>query len=198
MKKCTKCREFKPLSDYFNDKSRKDDLYPWCKQCCNKKFIEYGHTKNGLLTQMYATQRNRSKNRNYKLPVYSKKELRNWLFSQKSFHTLYDNWVKSDFNKWLRPSIDRKDDYKSYTLDNIQITTWRQNNGRSHDDMRNGINNKRSKSILQYDLDSNFIKEYYSLSQAKRETRIDVSSIIKVCKNKRKTAGKFVWKYKPL
>ena len=42
----------------------------------------------------------------------------------------------------LAPSIDRKDDYKPYTFDNIQLTTWQQNKAKGHEDCKNGINNK--------------------------------------------------------
>ena len=33
MKTCTKCKRELPLTDFHNDKSRKDGLFPWCKQC---------------------------------------------------------------------------------------------------------------------------------------------------------------------
>ena len=32
-KQCTKCKEIKPLSEFYKDKNRKDGLYPQCKQC---------------------------------------------------------------------------------------------------------------------------------------------------------------------
>lgn len=52
------------------------------------------------------------------------------------------------------------------------------------------------KSILQYDLDGNFIKEWISSAEAGRKLKINQSNIIACCLNKRKKAGKSKWKYK--
>jgi len=40
-KKCFKCREVKPLSNFHNDKSRKDGLQAHCKYCQSKKTKQY-------------------------------------------------------------------------------------------------------------------------------------------------------------
>jgi hypothetical protein len=55
---------------------------------------------------------------------------------------------------------------------------------------------KRNKSVLQYDLKGNFIKEYESQSQASRETNISQGDISACCRNKQKTTGGFIWKFK--
>ena len=55
---------------------------------------------------------------------------------------------------------------------------------------------KLSKTVLQYDLNDNFIKEYKSLSEASKITNTQCGHISKVCKNIRKTAGGYKWKYK--
>jgi hypothetical protein len=50
-----------------------------------------------------------------------------------------------------------------------------------------------NKSIMQYDLEGKFIKEWNSISEASRYVKGDVSS----CLNKRqKTAGGYIWKFK--
>lgn len=54
---------------------------------------------------------------------------------------------------------------------------------------------KRSKKVLQYDLEGNFIKEYISLSEASRQNNINVSNICNVCNGKRKQANGYIWKY---
>lgn len=57
--------------------------------------------------------------------------------------------------------------------------------------------NAAKKSIIQYDLNDNFIKEWDSAIDATRELKLKSSSgITAVCKNKRKTAYGFKWKYK--
>ena len=54
----------------------------------------------------------------------------------------------------------------------------------------------KSKKILQYDLNNNFIKEWECLAEVERQTNISYSNIIACCRGKRKTAGKYIWKYK--
>jgi len=52
------------------------------------------------------------------------------------------------------------------------------------------------KSILQYTLDNIFVAEYISIQEAERQTNIFHGSILKCCKQKRKSAGDYIWKYK--
>lgn len=33
MKRCTKCGETKPVAEFSRDRSKRDGLYPWCKEC---------------------------------------------------------------------------------------------------------------------------------------------------------------------
>lgn len=55
---------------------------------------------------------------------------------------------------------------------------------------------KLKKSILQYDLQNNFIKEWLGFINIKKELNFDSSLIRKSCKNSQKTAYGFKWKYK--
>ena len=50
-----------------------------------------------------------------------------------------------------------------------------------------------NKSILQYDKNNNFIKEWDSIAEAKRKVGGDISAALA---GNQKTAGGFVWKYK--
>lgn len=54
---------------------------------------------------------------------------------------------------------------------------------------------KRSKKVNQYDLQGLLIKTYNSLSEASRETTVPIANICRCCKNERRQAGSFVWKY---
>lgn len=58
------------------------------------------------------------------------------------------------------------------------------------------IKGTRSKSVCQYDKQGNFIAEYYGASEAARQTGICNSRISGCCRGERKTAGRFIWKYK--
>ena len=59
-----------------------------------------------------------------------------------------------------------------------------------------GFNAHLSKSILQYDLEGNFIKEWDSINNAARYLNKDVTNISKALVGKYKTAYNFIWKYK--
>ena len=56
----------------------------------------------------------------------------------------------------------------------------------------------KSKSVLQFDLNDNFIKEYPSAMQVERENGFGHQNISKCCKGKYKTAYGYNWKYKEL
>ena len=58
------------------------------------------------------------------------------------------------------------------------------------------INGKKSKSVLQYDLQDNFIKEFPSINQVYRELGFAHTSISACCNGKQKTAHGYIWKYK--
>ena len=65
---------------------------------------------------------------------------------------------------------------------------------------KNGIisGKKRSKKVLQYDLDGNFIKEWNSIREAHYNTNISRMGISRCCSNRASyiTAGGYKWKYK--
>ena len=92
------------------------------------------------------------------------------------------------------PQINHKDEnLNNNCIDNLE---WCDNWYNSH--YGNHIENARKghfKKVNQYDLKNNFIKKWNSISEASKELNIDNSSISAVCKNKRKTAGGYIWKY---
>ena len=55
---------------------------------------------------------------------------------------------------------------------------------------------KLSKSVLQFDKQGEFVNEYPSTWEAARQTKINQGDISQCCLGKRKSAGKYVWKYK--
>jgi hypothetical protein len=72
--------------------------------------------------------------------------------------------------------------------------------GRKHSDyskIKNKINSPHRKSVAQFDLDGNLIKEYHSLREAAQSVNGDKSHISKVCKGlpKYKTSYGFKWSF---
>ena len=62
--------------------------------------------------------------------------------------------------------------------------------------VKNLINGKKSKPVLQFDLNDNFIKEYPSIRQVYRETGFAFQNIYTCCKGKLKQAYGYKWRYK--
>lgn len=156
----------------------------------------YDKTIKGVITTFYKCNVKNSKDRNHPLPKYTKEELSKWLFDCTNFKVLYENWVKSDYNKLKKPSIDRINDYKFYSFDNIQLITWEENFKKYNKDKIQEINCKQLSSVCQYDLENNLIRSYNSILSAQKYTGILSPHISRVCRGIRKSAGGFVWKYK--
>jgi len=195
-KKCTLCAIEKSTTEFPKHSQKIDGLNSWCRECTATKEIARSRTVKGMTTVIYTSQRQKSKRRGHIPPSYDKTELETWITSQPNFDTLYSGWVKSEYNTYLKPSIDRIDDYKPYSLSNIRLTTWQENNSKGHHDRKNGINNKASHAVKQFTLDGVFIAEYHSLCEAQRNTDVHQSHISRACKGIYKQSGGFIWKYK--
>jgi hypothetical protein len=194
-KTCTKCGEIKSVNAFCIKKGNKDGLSSHCKMCNLERERERQKTKDGIITRIYSDQKAKSKKRNHPVPAYTKQELKEWCFKQDMFHELYDNWVASGYDKMMKPSCDRTDDYLGYSLDRLQLMTWRDNKSKYQTDRMLGINNKQNKSVCGINIISAEKVEFHSTRQAERETGINQASISKCCLGKAKSAGGFKWEF---
>lgn len=209
MKKiCNKCLKELPINSFPKQKLGKNGYRASCKDCIKNTYLR---TKYGLVKKMLANQRAKSKKRNHPLPKYTFDELYQWCMSQEIFHKLYDTWVSSGYQTRYVPTCDRLDDYKPYTLSNIQLLSWQDNNCKHYSDVRLGKNTKSCRAVLCYDLQGNFVKEYHSIAEASRAVGTNHSNIRNVCEQKplrksnpdgsyryftpQKSMG-FIWRYK--
>ena len=53
----------------------------------------------------------------------------------------------------------------------------------------------RKKQVYQFTINGNFINAFKSVAQANKQTGVNKTSIAKVCRGERKSAGGFLWKY---
>lgn len=195
-KECIFCLELKPLNDFISEKRSKDGKSSKCKKCNCKQQKEFRKTKLGLINNIYDIQVVKSKKRNHRPPEYNRKEFTEWFLNHSDFDNIYNKWVESNYFTDLRPSVDRLDNKLGYSFNNIRLVTWYENNHKEFENRKNGINNDFSKTIVQYDLNMNFIKEHYSIRSASRELNCLHGGIMRCCKLKQSRAYGFIWRYK--
>jgi len=169
--------------------------------------------KNWWFSICYASQKSSSKKRNHKPPIYTKNDLIVWLFNDWLFNLLFDNYVNCGFVSSMKPSLDRLDDSKGYSLDNIQLMTWGENRTKSHMDRANGklrgggrhgypSRTRMGASIAQYSKTNIFIAYWSSFSSVGRAYNVHSTAISKCVKlntlrnetNYRTSAG-FIWRF---
>ena len=197
-KYCYACETSRAISFFSKDKNRSDGLKYECKICAKNIADAYKRTKRGLISKILQSQRSNVKKRNHKPPNYTLDELYDWVTLQPTFNKLYDNWVKSDYKKELIPSIDRKDDKLSYTFDNIQLMTWKENHDKAGEDIRKGklVSDKAHKAVIQLTKNGVYIDEFVSASEAARVTGANQASISSCCLGTYKTSGGYCWEFK--
>lgn len=147
---------------------------------------KYNRTLDGFFVRTYDNQVSHSKSRGHQLPKYTKKELRDWVLSQENFIDLWNCWVKSNYDRWKKPSVDRINDSLSYSLENIRLVTWKENSMKE--------SRKRSLPIIQIK-NNKIIRKFKSAVEAEKITNINRSSINACCRGVRKSAGGYNWDY---
>lgn len=192
-KVCRKCLQDIDINNFIKDKNSRDWLQSWCRDCKNKQKILYYRTKEWLIKSIFRSQKRISRERWHEQPKYTLSELLEWILKQDVFNDIFNNWEKNNYHKDYVPSCDRLNDYKWYSLDNIQITTFRCNYLKYCSDAKLWINNKRNRAVKQYTRDWIFIKQHYSLSEAHRSTWVCMSVIRNSILNKKTINSKFIW-----
>jgi len=195
---CTKCWQEKTLDSFWPDKQNtlRYNKASWCKECNNIRVKNKSKTKIGLLTKIYSKQKTISKIRNHQPPTYTKIELSEWFWKQINANEIYKTRKESWYLKELIPSVDRLDNNKWYSLNNIQLLTWKENESKQHKEIKNWTTVWYYKKVIQLTLEWTIINEYHSASYAARENWLTTWNITSVCRWASKTAWGFMWKYK--
>lgn len=98
-------------------------------------------------------------------------------------------WFRDKAYNMKKPSIDRKENNDHYQLDNCRFIEL-------SDNIAEKNRRNLSKSVLQYDLQGNFIKEWNSTREIERELGINHAGIVLCIQDKLKTSGGYKWRYK--
>ena len=197
-KKCSTCGITKNINRFTKIKNRIVKEKAQCKDC--EKIIKekLRCTKHGVALKLYDSQMQRCKRRKSNVPTYTKMEFKKWIMDQYEFHEIYDNWIMRGMKKEDVPSIDRKDDNLSYTIDNIQVMRWEDNDIKGSNDHKSGKIRYDQKKVIQYTTDGEYIAEYHAINEAERQTGINHANIVSCCKKRKRYshAGGFIWRYK--
>lgn len=94
-------------------------------------------------------------------------------------------WFRDKAYLLDQPSIDRKDNDGHYCIDNCRFIELVDNISKSH-----------RKTVLQYDLDGEFIKEWNSAREAERAFNFCFGTLFPCLKGITKTSKGSIWKYK--
>jgi len=203
-KECTKIRSKKNHEKIKNTDDFIKKRYVYAKQYRQDK----KRTVEGWYTKTYGRMTRDNKNK-FNLPLpFSKEEFIKWIQEnyKDKFKKLFQDYVDSDCDKYLNPSIDRIDDYKSYTFENMQLITWKENDVKG----TNGVKNKVScaevgkkycsKTVMQYDTENNLLMIFSSTHEVERVTGIDASAVAHACRQYKKGkpgyAKGYIWHYK--
>lgn len=184
MKTCETCKQLKELFDFPKSKTGKYGIRNHCRVCHNKKsrikhkeFMQRNPWYNS-----YYHAKNRCENVKYDHYKYYGGKGIKFLLTLKEVKQI---WFRDKAYLMKRPSIDRINSNGHYEYSNCQFIELTEN-----------ISKARRKTMMQFDLNDNFIAEYCSAREAERELGIDNSDIAKSAKGKIKHAGGFIWRYK--
>lgn len=196
-KRCKRCEEIKSFDLFSVSRSNKGGYNTLCKQCVCLRNKEYWRTPAGRVSQIYAIQVQTSKQRGHAAPAYDRKTLTTWAYTQ-GLDVLMNAWVDSGYDKQLIPSVDRRDPNQRYSLTNIRLVTWAENNDKAYEDRKACIHiTKQNKRVEQLSVEGKHLAYYDSIANAARATGAVRTNINAMCAGKTslKSVGGFVWRY---
>jgi hypothetical protein len=121
---------------------------------------------------------------------YSLLEFQRRFIEDPKFNKLYREWIRGGCQLRDRPTVDRIDCMKGYTMDNIQILTWEQNRYKQ----RSELAKIRARKVFQM-RNGELINIFHSVSEAVRKTGVAQGNLSTVLHGKRKRANGFEWAY---
>jgi hypothetical protein len=193
LKECKGCNKIKPIKEFRKGKQF-GNLNYYCKVCedfynklyrINNKEKVAINRKNWLIKNPWMASYSGAKDRccnknNARFKDYGLRGIK-FLMTPEDFKSI---WFRDKAYLMKRPSIDRIDNNGNYILSNCQFIELNKNSAKD-----------KFKSIIQFDLDGNFIKEWKSLGEVSKYLSMPISTLSK-CVIYKKIINDFIWKYK--
>lgn len=197
-KTCKSCKQHKNLGDFSKATSNKDGYNNTCKPCVVVRNTEYWRTPKGRISQVFSVQKVSSRTRGHQAPAYTAAELLAWALQQ-GLLQMVEDWAAAGYDKQLTPSIDRLRVTEGYTLDNIRLVTWQENNDAQYEGRKScAVITKQNRRVEQWSLSGELINTFDSIAAAARATGAVRTNINCMCTGSNpaiKSVAGFVWKY---
>ncbi len=183
-RRCSKCKEYKPVSMFVEDHRYKTGFNSYCKDC-NTSYYTKNKNKDytvvrGIMHKLYRVDKVR-------IPFNMLFEILNNL----GFEDLYNKWKSSGYEKHKKPTLIKINPDKAFSVGNMELVTreYLVESGKS-------VNSNKN-IVCQIDKTTGaIVKEYDNTEVAGRMTKVHVSAISRVCRGIRKSAGGYYWEYK--
>lgn len=114
------------------------------KENGNAATKKYEKTPRGFLMRAYRNMKSRIEGvQQIKFHLYqgktllSKDDFLDWAIDHPTFKVLFSEWVESEYNRKLTPSVDRIDSTKGYEIDNMEWVTHSVNSSRGSKSRQN-------------------------------------------------------------
>jgi len=198
LKTCRECKQELELSSFYKFFHKRDNKYRYTNLCkaCNKNICKKRRQSIlGMYQDIYNGQILSSKKRKHCLPNYTLNELIHWAEQQPNINTLINGWIDNNYSRDLKPSCDRLDNGKPYTLDNLRLVSFKENCLKANEDTKNNILQINQRKVAQYTKEGIFITKYNSIAEACRATTCAPGNLVKCCQGEYKTSKGFIWRY---
>ena len=192
-KTCTSCNMTLDKQFFYKRSARKKAISSECKQCLQQRALDFKRTKKGWMARAFQAMKQRERKRGHCSIDYNLGDFERYISLNKDFDKLYNKWVKSGYKKSLAPSVDRLEDTLGYSIGNIQITSWKDNNKKSHEYNSNGKSVRKYTPVLQY-FDGKLVGRFFSIAEAGRKTGIPSKYIQRVVNGDRNKTCGFEWR----
>ena len=120
---------------------------------------------------------------------FSLNEFHKKFLNDKKFLRLYREWIKSGKDKWKKPSIDRINNKKHYSFNNIQIITWGENRYKQKMERRS-----RKGKVVQF-FNGKPIAIFKSQKEVSKKLNISQGNLSEHMNGKRKHCNGYVFKW---
>lgn len=139
-------------------------------------------TKRGVVTNLYSKLKSRN-------TVEFDLEYLHEFAKCKKFDRIFNEWVKSNYHKQFKPSVDRINNKKHYTKNNIQWLTWAENR------YKQTMERRSRKGRVAKIMGNKIIEIFISQRVAVLKTGLSQGDISMVLNGKRNYCGGYKWAY---